>query len=72
MLRIRRNGQSHCTSASSRGNPQPGIEGDDAGGVREQRVDVELTDLGMIGGKLAEANQNLDDSLDVFAGGLPR
>jgi hypothetical protein len=28
-----------------RSNAQPGIEGDDTGGIREQRADIELTDL---------------------------
>ena len=52
-------------AALSRRDTQPRIEGDDAGGVREQWVDVELADLRVIGGELAEADQHLDDSLDV-------
>ena len=42
-----------------------GIEGDDAGRVGEQGIDVQLTDLRVIGGELAEADQYFDDSLDI-------
>jgi hypothetical protein len=65
MLRIRRNGQACRTRAFGRSDAHPSIEGDDTGGIREQRVDVELSDLGVIGGKLAEADQHVNDSLDV-------
>ena len=44
---------------------QPGIEGNDTGGIREQRVDVELADLRLIGGELAEPDQDLDDRVDI-------
>src|SRR5712691_1229640 len=59
------NGQPRRTGASRRLDAQPGIEGDGTRSVREQWIDVDLTDLRVIGGELAEANQHFDDSLDV-------
>src|SRR6516165_4940389 len=65
MLRIRSDGEPCRSWLLSRRDAQPGIEGDDAGRVREQGVDVQLTDLLVIGGELAEADQYFDDSLDL-------
>jgi len=45
------------------------IQGDDAGRVSKQRIDVQLSDLRVIGSQLAEANQYFGDSLD-FCGWL--
>ena len=44
-----------------------GIERDDARLVGEQRVDVELADLGVIGGELAKPDQDFDDGVDLRA-----
>ena len=65
MLRIRRDGQPCRAWGLSRGDAQSGIEGDDAHRVREQRVDVQLSDLRVIGGELAEADQHIDHRLDL-------
>jgi hypothetical protein len=63
-LRIGRDRQPCRTRTLNGRDAQAGIEGDDAMRVGEQRVDVELTDLGAIGGELAKPDQHFDDSLD--------
>src|SRR6516164_736644 len=49
----------------NRCDAQAGIESDDTRRIRKQRVDVELTDLGVIGGELTEPDQYLCDRRDI-------
>ena len=44
---------------------QASIERHDTGRISKERVDVELADLRVIGGELAEADQDFDDSIDI-------
>ena len=69
MLRIGCDGQLCRTWPIRRRDAQPRIQGDDAGRVSKQRIDVQLSDLRVIGSQLAEANQYFGDSLD-FCGWL--
>src|SRR5271165_5357847 len=65
MLRVRRDGRPCRKFVVGRYDAHPGIEDDHTDSIREQWVDVELADLRVIGGKLAEAYQCLHDSLDI-------
>src|SRR6516164_170157 len=62
---IRRNGQARRTWTLGRRDAQPGIEGDDTGGIGEQWVDVELANLWVIGGQLAKTDQHFDNCFDI-------
>src|SRR6185503_673524 len=69
MLRVRRNRQAGgAGSDASRRDSDARIEGHDAGGVGEQRVDVQLTDFCVIGGELADADQHFGDRVDGGGG----
>ncbi len=64
ILRIGRDRQPCRTRTLNGRDAQPGIKGDHTSRVGEQRVYVELADLGVIGSKLAKPDQDFDDSLD--------
>jgi len=43
----------------------PGVERNDAGGVRNPRADAELADLGVISGELGQADKHFAHRIDI-------
>ena len=54
-----------CTAGGAGLDDDPGVEGQDAAGPDEQGIDVELGDLGEVGGEIGQADEGLDEPVDV-------
>ena len=65
VLRIGPDRQPRLRRPRGRPHADARVDRDHAGGVAQQRVDVELGDLGAVSDDAAELHQHVDDAVDV-------